>query len=112
MEQQKQSQETGSGSSTSSGSRLFTNEGSTNTSLSPTFLSSGSVRKSPKTEGSPNALKNINHYNALLQASMIDIINRNEDSEVPQLPKSFSHLDYRLGPDKLSNLYTLSNKYV
>ncbi|XP_014489919.2 probable serine/threonine-protein kinase At1g54610 [Vigna radiata var. radiata] len=112
VEQQKQSQETGSGSSTSSGSRLFTNEGSTNTSLSPTFLSSGSVRKSPKTEGSPNALKNINHYNALLQASMIDIINRNEDSEVPQLPKSFSHLDYRLGPDKLSNLYTLSNKYV
>ncbi|WVZ18676.1 hypothetical protein V8G54_005998 [Vigna mungo] len=112
VEQQKQSQETGSGSSTSSGSRLFTNEGSTNTSLSPTFLSSGSVRKSPKTEGSPNALKNINHYNALLQASMIGIINRNEGSELPQLPKSFSHLDYRLGPDKLSNLYTLSNKYV
>ncbi|XP_027942143.1 probable serine/threonine-protein kinase At1g54610 [Vigna unguiculata] len=108
VEQQKQSQETvhSATSSTSSGSRPFTNEGSTNTSLSPSFLSSGSVRKSPKTEGSPNALKNINHYNALLQASMI------QATQVPHLPKSFSHLDYRLGPDKLPNLYTLSNKHI
>ncbi|KAK7353591.1 hypothetical protein VNO80_19041 [Phaseolus coccineus] len=111
--QQKQGQETGySASSTSSGSRQFTNEGSTNASLSPAFLSSGSVRKSPKTEGNPNALKNINHYNALLQASMIDMINPSEGSEVPQLPKSFSQLDFRLGPDKPSNLYSLSNKHI
>ncbi|ESW09572.1 hypothetical protein PHAVU_009G138300 [Phaseolus vulgaris] len=112
VEQQKQGQETGySASSTSSGSRQFTNEGSTNASLSPAFLSSGSVRN-PKAEGNPNALKNINHYNALLQASMIDMINPSEGSEVPQLPKSFSQLDFRLGPDKLSNLYSLSNKHI
>jgi len=110
VEQQKQGQETGnSASSTSSGSRQFTNEGSTNASA---FLSSGSVRKSPKTEGNPNALKNINHYNALLQASMIDMINHNEGNGVPQLPKSFSQLDFRLDPDKLSKLYTLSNKHI
>ncbi|XP_029127071.1 probable serine/threonine-protein kinase At1g54610 [Cajanus cajan] len=52
IEHQKQGHETGnSGSSTSSGSRLFLTEGnsSMNTSLSPFSLSSGSVRKSPKT---------------------------------------------------------------
>jgi len=68
--------------------------------------------RNPKAEGNPNALKNINHYNALLQASMIDMINPSEGSEVPQLPKSFSQLDFRLGPDKLSNLYSLSNKHI
>ena len=75
QEQRKQGQETGhSASSTSSGSRLFMTEGSTNASMSPVFLSSGSVRKSPKTEGHPNALKNIMNYSALLQqASIIDI---------------------------------------
>ncbi|CAJ1974610.1 unnamed protein product [Sphenostylis stenocarpa] len=113
VKEQKQGQETGhSGSSTSSGSKLFMNEGITNASLSPVFFSSGSVRKSPKTEGHPNALKNIKNYSALLQASMIDMINRNEGNEVPQLRKSLSALDFRLGPDKLSNLYGLPDKQI
>ncbi|KAG5035942.1 hypothetical protein GLYMA_04G218000v4 [Glycine max] len=116
MEQHKQGQETGhSASSTSSGSRLFMmTEGSMNASMSPVFLSSGSVRKSPKTEGHPNALKNIMNYSALLQqASIIDMINRNEGKEFPQLRKSFSALDFRLDSDKLlSNLYALHNKHI
>ncbi|KAK7410853.1 hypothetical protein VNO78_02007 [Psophocarpus tetragonolobus] len=100
-EQHKKGQETGhSASSTSSGSRFFMNEGSTNASLSPVSLSSGSVRKSPKTEGHPNGLKNIKNYSVLLQASMIDRINPNEGNGLPQLRKSFSALDFRLHPDK------------
>ncbi|XP_025984570.1 probable serine/threonine-protein kinase At1g54610 [Glycine max] len=104
MEQHKQGQETGhSASSTSSGSRLFMTEGSTNASMSPVFLSSGSVRKSPKIEGHPNALRNIENYSALLQqTSVLDMINRNEGKEFPQLLKSFSALDFRLDSDKLS----------
>ncbi|BAT73309.1 hypothetical protein VIGAN_01078200 [Vigna angularis var. angularis] len=76
---------------------------SMNASLSPVFLSS--VRKSPKTEGHPNALKNIRNY-ALLQASIIDMIHRNEGNEIGPLRKSFSALDFRLPPDKLSSLYS------
>ncbi|XP_027916714.1 probable serine/threonine-protein kinase At1g54610 [Vigna unguiculata] len=72
-------------------------------SISPVFLSS--VRKSPKTEGHPNALKNIKNY-TLLQASIIDMINRNEGNEIGPLRKSFSALDFRLHPDKLSSLYS------
>lgn len=104
MEQHKQGQETvHSASSTSSGSRLFMTEGSTNASMSPVFLSSGSVRKSPKIEGHPNALRNIENYSALLQqTSVLDMINRNEGKEFPQLLKSFSALDFRLDSDKLS----------
>ncbi|WVZ23763.1 hypothetical protein V8G54_002307 [Vigna mungo] len=71
---------------------------SMNASLSPVFLSS--VRKSPKTEGHPNALKNIRNY-TLLQASIIDMIHRNEGNEIGPLRKSFSALDFRLPPDKL-----------
>ncbi|XP_027336910.1 probable serine/threonine-protein kinase At1g54610 [Abrus precatorius] len=96
---QKQSHDTGnSGSSTSLGSRMFMNA-----SLSPVFLSSGT--KSPKSDGHPNALKNIKNYSVLLQASMIDMINRNEGNEFAQLRRSFSTLDFRLDPHKLSNLY-------
>ena len=72
-------------------------------SISPVFLSS--VRKSPKTEGHPNALKNIKNY-TLLQASIIDMINRNEGNEIGPLRKSISALDFRLHPDKLSSLYS------
>ncbi|RDX63295.1 putative serine/threonine-protein kinase, partial [Mucuna pruriens] len=108
MEEHKLGQETGnSASSTSSGSRFFMNEGNMNASVSPVFLSSGSVRKSPKTEGHPNALKNIKNYSALLQASMIDMINHNDGNEVSQLRRSFSALDFRLDPHKLSYLYGL-----
>jgi len=79
---------------------------SMNASISPVFVSS--VRKSPKTEGHPNALKNIKNY-TLLQASIIDIINRNEGNEIGPLRKSFSALDFRLHPDKLSSLYAQLN---
>ncbi|RDX70014.1 putative serine/threonine-protein kinase, partial [Mucuna pruriens] len=90
-------EETGkSGSSTSS---LFMHE---NAYVSPAFFSS--VRKSPKTEGHPNALKNIKNY-TLLQASIIDIINRNEGNEFGPLRKSISALDFRVDPEKLSTLY-------
>ncbi|CAJ1937933.1 unnamed protein product [Sphenostylis stenocarpa] len=83
---------------------LLMKESSTsmNGSISPLFLSS--VKKSPKTEGHPNALKNIKNY-TLLQASIIDIINRNQGNESASLRKSFSALDFRLHPEKLSSLY-------
>ncbi|KAK7282390.1 hypothetical protein RIF29_11112 [Crotalaria pallida] len=116
IEQMKQVQETGSSGSSitsiSSGSRLLTTEGSSsmNASISPVFLSSG--RKSPKTEGHPNALRNIKNYSTLLQASMIDIIKPNEGSnnELGHIRRSFSMLDLRLDPEKLSNLYGLPKR--
>ncbi|KAL5188497.1 putative serine/threonine-protein kinase [Glycine soja] len=95
-------EETGkSGSSTWS---LFMNERSMNASISPVFLSS--VRKSPKTEGHPNALKNIKNY-TLWQASIIDMINRNE---LGPLRKSFSAMDIRFDPENLSSLYEPNKK--
>ncbi|XP_061343901.1 probable serine/threonine-protein kinase At1g54610 [Gastrolobium bilobum] len=105
MEQSLQGQETGN--SGSSRSSQFMSERSMNASISPVFLSSG--RKSPKTEGHPNALKNIKNY-TLLQASIIDIINRNEGDESGQLRRSFSALDFRLDPAKLSSIYGSSKK--
>ncbi|XP_020215700.2 probable serine/threonine-protein kinase At1g54610 [Cajanus cajan] len=96
-------------SGSSSAWSFFMNERSMsmNASLSPLFLSS--VRKSPRTEGHPNALKNIKNY-ALLQASIIDVINRNESSEIGPLRKSFSALDFRLDQEKLSSFYGPNNK--
>ncbi|XP_052115425.1 uncharacterized protein LOC107480334 isoform X2 [Arachis duranensis] len=74
----------------------------TSTSMSPIFLST--ERKSPKTEGHPNALKNIKNY-TLLQASF-DIMNRNEGNELGPLRRSFSALEFRLDHlEKLSSLY-------
>ncbi|KAK7247514.1 hypothetical protein RIF29_42397 [Crotalaria pallida] len=93
------------GNSTSSTSSLFVYERSMNASISPVFLSRG--RKSPKTEGHPNALKNIKNY-ALLQASVIDMIKRNEENG--QIRKSISMLDFRLDPEKLSTLYGSNKK--
>ncbi|KAK7316989.1 hypothetical protein RJT34_00856 [Clitoria ternatea] len=88
-EKKKQGEEMGnSGSSTSSGSKVFM--------MSPVYVSNG--RKSPKTDAHPNALKNIKNYSALLQASMIDIINHND------LRRSFSTLDFRLH-DLTQNIY-------
>lgn len=75
-----------------------------NASISPVFLSS--VRKSPKTEGHPNALKNIKNY-TLWQASIIDMINRNE---LGPLRKSFSAMDIRFDPENLSSLYEPNKK--
>ncbi|XP_027365348.1 probable serine/threonine-protein kinase At1g09600 [Abrus precatorius] len=94
------------GNSGNSISSLFMNERSMsmsmNGSISPVFVSS--MRKSPKTEGHPNALKNIKNY-TLLQASIIDMINHNEGNELGHLRRSFSTLDFRLDPDKLSSLW-------
>lgn len=66
---------------------------------------------SPKTDGHPNALKNIKNYSTLVQASMIDMIHHNnEGDEFAQLRRSFSTFDYRLDPDKLADLYGLPKK--
>lgn len=103
-----QGQETGNSGSSKSYSSVFMNERSISaSSISPVFLSSRG--KSPKTEGHPNALKNIKNY-TLLQASIIDIINRNEGSDFGQFRRSFSTLDFRLDPEKLSSLYGSNSK--
>jgi len=94
-------QETGT-SGSSKASSIFTNERSMNASISPVFLSSRKI--SPKTEGHPNALKNIKNY-PLLHASILDMINPKEGNDFGQFRRSFSTLDFRLHPDKLSSLY-------
>ncbi|KAJ1429740.1 Serine/threonine-protein kinase, active site [Sesbania bispinosa] len=84
-----------SASSTSSGSRLVLNEGSSsmNASISPPFG-----------EGHhPNALKN---YSALLQASKVEV----EGNDFAQLRRSFSTFDYRLDPDKIAKLSGLTKE--
>ncbi|XP_058730988.1 probable serine/threonine-protein kinase At1g54610 [Vicia villosa] len=83
-------------------SSIFTSERSLNASISPVFLSSSKI--SPKTEGHPNALKNIKNY-TLLQASILDMINPKEGNDFGQFRRSFSTLDFRLDPEKLSSLY-------
>ncbi|GAU19683.1 hypothetical protein TSUD_78080, partial [Trifolium subterraneum] len=70
--------ETGNSGSSSKSSSIFTSERSMNASISPVFLSSRKV--SPKTEGHPNALKNIKNY-TLLQASILDMINPKEGND-------------------------------
>ncbi|CAI8619062.1 unnamed protein product [Vicia faba] len=94
-------QETGNSGSSRSSS-IFTSERSLNASISPVFLSSSKI--SPKTEGHPNALKNIKNY-TLLQASILDMINPKEGNDFGQFRRSFSTLDFRLDPEKLSSLY-------
>ncbi|KAI4317169.1 hypothetical protein L6164_025064 [Bauhinia variegata] len=104
MEPNMLSQEMGNGaSSTSSGSKLFMNDGNTKAPLSPVFVSG------PRTEGHPNALKNIKKY-ALLQATIIDMINPKEGNEFAQVRRSFSALDFRLDPDKLPNFYGMDEQ--
>ncbi|XP_028765991.1 probable serine/threonine-protein kinase At1g54610 [Neltuma alba] len=94
-------------SGTSSNSKQYTTEGSLNTSLtlSPVFLSSGEKR-SPRTEAHPNALKNVKNYSSYLQAMM----NGKEGSDPAQFRRSFSLVDYRFDPDKLSNLIELNKR--
>ncbi|RHN43035.1 putative protein-serine/threonine kinase CMGC-CDK-CRK7-CDK9 family [Medicago truncatula] len=94
-------QETGN-SGSSKASSVFTNERSMNASISPVFPSSRKI--SPKTEGHPNALKNIKNY-PLLHASILDMINPKEGNDFGQFRRSFSTLDFRLDPNKLSSLY-------
>jgi cyclin-dependent kinase 12/13 len=99
--------ETGNSGSSSKSSSIFTSERSMNASISPVFLSSRKI--SPKTEGHPNALKNIKNY-TLLQASILDMINPKEGNDFGQFRRSFSTLDFRLDPEKLSSLYGASTK--
>ncbi|CAJ2676922.1 unnamed protein product [Trifolium pratense] len=99
--------ETGNSGSSSKSSSIFTSERSMNASISPVFLSSRKI--SPKTEGHPNALKNIKNY-TLLQASILDMINPKEGNDFGQFRRSFSTLDFRLDPEKLSSLYGASSK--
>ncbi|KAJ7945311.1 Serine/threonine-protein kinase [Quillaja saponaria] len=91
--------------STSSGSKLFTREGSTIASLSPVLLSN--QKRFPSTEGHPNALKNIQNF-TLLQASITDIINHSEGSGIGPFRRSFSTLDFRtFDAEKMSKLFGL-----
>lgn len=67
-------------------------------SLSPILQSHG--KRSPKTEGHPNAVKNIKNPNllqasTLLQASITDIINPKEGSALTYYQRSISTLDLR-----------------
>lgn len=67
-------------------------------SLSPILQSHG--KRSPKTEGHPNAIKNIKNPNllqasTLLQASITDIINPKEGSALTYYQRSLSTLDLR-----------------
>ena len=72
-------------------------------SLSPILHSH--IKRSPKTEGHPNALKNIKNL-TLLQASVTDIINPKEGSIMSQYNRSLSTLDFRnIDPEKLSKLF-------
>ncbi|KAI4325875.1 hypothetical protein MLD38_031239 [Melastoma candidum] len=65
---------------------------------------------SPRTEGHPNASKNIQNY-TLLQASVTDIINPNEANGMPQYRRSISTIDFRyLDPENISKLFRLENK--
>ncbi|KAI4330139.1 hypothetical protein MLD38_028444 [Melastoma candidum] len=64
---------------------------------------------SPRTEGHPNASKNIQNY-TLLQASVTDIINPNEANGMPQYRRSVSTVDFRyLDPENISKLFGLEN---
>ncbi|KAI4345154.1 hypothetical protein L6164_012306 [Bauhinia variegata] len=92
-------------SSTSSGSKLYMNEGNIKASLSPVVVSG------PRTEAHPNALKNIKNY-ALLQPCIIDMINRKEGNGFVQARRSFSASDFHLDPEKLSNFYGMDKKVV
>lgn len=77
-----------------------------NSGSSSSLTSLSSENKGPKTEIHPNALKNVkNNGNTLLQASVIDIMNRNEGHEFSHLRRSISTLNFRHDPDMLSNLY-------
>lgn len=59
---------------------------------------------SDQTDAHRNALKNFKNLNTLFQASTVDAINRKEENELGQLRRSFSALNLRLDPGKLSDL--------
>ncbi|XP_048134376.1 probable serine/threonine-protein kinase At1g54610 [Rhodamnia argentea] len=74
-------------------------------SLSPVLRSNGEASSS-RTEGHPNAARNIQNYSTLLQASITDIINPKEGNQVSHFRRSLSTLDFRhLDPEKMSKLF-------
>ncbi|KAK1587477.1 hypothetical protein Q3G72_013255 [Acer saccharum] len=76
-----------------------------NTSLSPILCSN--LKRSPRTEGHPNALRNIQNF-TLLQASITDIINHRQGNEFAPFSRTLSTLDFRtLDPEKISKLFGL-----
>ncbi|KAK2656095.1 hypothetical protein Ddye_009147 [Dipteronia dyeriana] len=76
-----------------------------NTSLSPIVCSN--LKRSPRTEGHPNALRNIQNF-TLLQASITDIINPRQGNAFAPFSKTLSTLDFRtLDPEKISKLFGL-----
>ncbi|XP_038880870.1 probable serine/threonine-protein kinase At1g54610 [Benincasa hispida] len=87
-----------SSSSISSSIKSFKHVKNMQMSLSPILQSHG--KRSPKTEGHPNAVKNIKNSNllqasTLLQASITDIINPKEGSALTYYQRSLSTLDLR-----------------
>ncbi|CAK9320288.1 unnamed protein product [Citrullus colocynthis] len=87
-----------SSSSISSSIKSLKNVKNMEMSLSPILQSHG--KRSPKTEGHPNAIKNIKNPNllqasTLLQASITDIINPKEGSALTYYQRSLSTLDLR-----------------
>ncbi|XP_022963422.1 probable serine/threonine-protein kinase At1g54610 [Cucurbita moschata] len=87
-----------SSSSVSSSIKSFKHVKNMQMSLSPILQSHG--KRSPRTEGHPNAIKNIKNPNllqasTLLQASITDIINPKEGSALTYYQRSISTLDLR-----------------
>ncbi|XP_010027349.1 probable serine/threonine-protein kinase At1g54610 [Eucalyptus grandis] len=92
-------------SSTSFSLKPNLHEDSIHVSLSPMHRSNLKA-SSPRTEGHPNAARNIQNYSALLQASITDIINPKEGNQVPHFRRSLSTLDWRhLNPETISKLF-------
>lgn len=93
-------------SSTSSSAQTTRHGGNLHESLSP-VLRSHKI-KSPKTEGHPNALKNIKNL-TLFQASITDIINPNGGNILAQYRRSLSEMDLRNhDPDKITKLFRVN----
>ncbi|KAF8018629.1 hypothetical protein BT93_H3504 [Corymbia citriodora subsp. variegata] len=100
-----QSQEATSNSTSSTSSfslKPNLHEDSIHVSLSPVYQSNHKAL-APRTEGHPNAARNIQNYSALLQASITDIINPKEGTQVPHFRRSLSTLDLcHLDPEMIS----------
>ncbi|KAL5818570.1 hypothetical protein ACOSQ4_022412 [Xanthoceras sorbifolium] len=97
-----QGQETANSASSSTSSTL---KSIRRASLSPILRSN--TKRSPRTEGHPNALRNIQNY-TLLQASITDIINHREGNEFAPFSRTLSTLDFRtLDPEKISKHFGL-----
>lgn len=58
------------------------------------------------TEGHPSALKNIQNYSTLLQASIADIVNHRQGNAFAPFSRSLSNLDFRtLDAERIAKLF-------